>query len=53
MSDRPTERNASWDGLDFVDALVTELGRAAGCVHTVTFDRRAAQLKQMRLLAVG
>lgn len=44
---------ASRDGLDFADALIAELGRATGCDHTVTFDRCAAQLKQMRLLAVG
>lgn len=44
---------ASRDGLDFADALVAESGRAAGCAHTVTFDRRAARLNQMRLLAVG
>jgi len=28
---------------DFADAVVAELGRAAGCDHTVTFDRRAAR----------
>ena len=44
---------ASSDGLDFADALIAELGRVAGCDHTVTFDRRAAQPNQMRLLTIG
>lgn len=44
---------ASRDGLDFADALIAELGRVAGCDHTVTFDRRAAQASEMRLLAHG
>jgi predicted nucleic-acid-binding protein len=39
------------EGLDFADALIAELGRAAGCEHTVTFDQRAARSSQMRLLA--
>ena len=42
---------ASLGGLDFADAVIAELGRVAGCDHTVTFDRRAAQSNQMRLLA--
>ncbi len=37
-------------GADFADALISELGRAAGCDHTVTFDRSAAHLARMRLL---
>lgn len=41
------------DGLDFADALIVELGRVAGCDHTVTFDRRAAESDQMRLLTVS
>lgn len=41
---------ASRGGLDFADALIAELGRAAGCVHTVTFDRRAAKGGAMQLL---
>jgi len=41
---------ASRDGPDFADAIIAELGRAAGCKHTVTFDQRAAQLDQMQLL---
>lgn len=44
---------ASSKGLDFADALIAEIGRAAGCDHTVTFDQRAAQSNQMRLLATG
>ena len=28
----------------FGDALIGALGRASGCSHTVTFDRRAARL---------
>ena len=42
---------ASRGGLDFADAVIAELGRVAGCEHTVTFDRLAAQLVEMRLLA--
>lgn len=41
---------ASRNGLDFADAVIAELGRAAGCHHTVTFDRRAAQSAHMQLL---
>ncbi len=44
---------ASSVGLDFADALIAELGRVAGCDHTVTFDQRAAQSNQMRLLTIG
>lgn len=42
---------ASRDGPDFADAVIAELGRVAGCEHTVTFDRRAARSNEMRLLA--
>lgn len=42
--------NATRHGSDFADAVIAELGRAAGCEHTVTFDRRAAQDGAMRLL---
>lgn len=41
------------DGLDFADAVIAELGRAAGCGHTVTFDRRAARGSAMHLLATA
>ena len=37
-------------GADFADAVIAELGRAAGCDHTVTFDRRAARDGTMQLL---
>lgn len=37
-------------GADLADALVAELGLAAGCAHTVTFDRRAATTLGMRQL---
>ncbi|MGI8417610.1 MAG: PIN domain-containing protein [Nakamurella sp.] len=43
---------ASREGPDFADAVIAELGRAAGCQHTVTFDQRAARSKGMRLLVV-
>jgi predicted nucleic-acid-binding protein len=36
--------------VDFPDALIGELGKAAGCAHTVTFDKRAARLPDVRLL---
>lgn len=31
-------------GHDFADALIAALGKAAGCGHTVTFDKKAARL---------
>ncbi len=37
-------------GFDFADAVIVELGRAAGCDHTVTFDQRAARDGAMQLL---
>ena len=40
-------------GLDFADAVIVELGRVAGCDHTVTFDQRAARDGAMRLLRLG
>lgn len=40
----------SLGGVDFADAVISELGRAAGCVHTVTFDERAAGAGAMTLL---
>lgn len=43
----------SRDGQDFADAAIAELGRIAGCDHTVTFDRRAAAAITMRLLMAG
>lgn len=35
---------------DFADCLLERSARAAGCVHTVTFDRRAAKIDGMQLL---
>lgn len=37
-------------GADFVDALVAELGDAAGCEYTATFDRRASRHPAVRLV---
>ncbi len=36
----------------FADALVARLGAGAGCLHTVTFDRAAAQLVGMHFIEV-
>lgn len=36
--------------IDYADALIAESGRRAGCVETVTFDRRAVASGQMTLL---
>lgn len=44
---------ASRGALDFADALIAELGRAAGCDYTVTFDQRAARDGAMELLRLG
>lgn len=38
---------------DFADALVAELGGAAGCAWTATFDERASRLPRMRLVPGG
>lgn len=35
---------------DFADCLIECSAHAAGCTHTVTFDRHAAQGAQMKLL---
>jgi len=37
-------------GVDLPDCLVAMLGAGAGCDHTVTFDRRAVRLPDMRQL---
>jgi predicted nucleic-acid-binding protein len=34
----------------FADALTAELGARAGCMHTLTFDRRAARLPEFELV---
>lgn len=41
------------DTVDFPDAMISELGTLAGCDHTATFDRQAAQIRGMRLLGDG
>ena len=33
----------------FADALIGELGVSAGCLHTVTFDNKAARLPSFKL----
>jgi predicted nucleic-acid-binding protein len=35
---------------DFSDVIIAELGKEAGCIHTLTFDKRAAQLPAFLLL---
>lgn len=35
---------------DFADCLIKRCAHAAGCQHTVTFDRRAASIAGMRLI---
>ncbi len=42
--------NARENGVDFADAVIAHIGRAAGCTHTLTFDRRAARMDDMHLL---
>lgn len=38
------------DGIDFSDALIALVNIFNRCDHTVSFDRRAARLKQIKLL---
>ncbi len=33
-----------------MEAVIAELGRSAGCIHTVTFDQRAARSGVMQFL---
>lgn len=42
---------AAANGAGFADAIIAELGRAAGCEDTVTFDRQASRRAGMRLLS--
>jgi predicted nucleic-acid-binding protein len=35
---------------DFADCLIERCAHAAGCQHTVTFDKRAATIANMRLI---
>ena len=37
--------------LDIADCLIASSGAAAGCEHTLTFDRKAARIEGMRLIA--
>lgn len=48
----PVVRAALGDApdVDFADAVIAALGRAAGCDRTVTFDKRAARGGAMQLL---
>ncbi|CAN5560235.1 PIN domain-containing protein [soil metagenome] len=45
-----TALSATRGGAEFTDALLALAGTAAGCDHTVTFDRRAARVGGMRLV---
>jgi predicted nucleic-acid-binding protein len=45
------ERALSQARFDVADVIIHELGRAAGCAETVTFDRRFAQMDGVRMLA--
>lgn len=38
------------EGMEFPDAVIAQLGSAAGCETTVTFDQGAATAGRMRLL---
>jgi len=38
---------------DFADCLLGQSNVAAGCTHTVTFDRKAAKLARFKLLKGG
>jgi predicted nucleic-acid-binding protein len=38
------------NGHSFADAFIGELGIAAGCSHTLTFDRRAARMATFELI---
>jgi predicted nucleic-acid-binding protein len=41
----------STSSADFADCLIERIGHARGCDHTVTFDRGAAKIPGMKLLA--
>lgn len=43
-------RSSRGTSLEFVDTLIVELGTAAGCTESVTFDQRAADHPSMRLI---
>jgi predicted nucleic-acid-binding protein len=44
---------ANRGGLDFADAVIAELGKAAGCLDTVTLDEKAARHGAMKLPSHG
>ena len=44
------EAALSQSRFDPADAIIHELGRAAGCSETVTFDRRFARMEGVRVL---
>ena len=54
LQDSDTVRSAMGSarssGVDFADALIAQLGLAAGCRATVTFDRAAGKLEGMDVL---
>lgn len=43
-------RHFSEASLDFSDALIVEIGKDAGCIHTLTFDKAAAKTAGFTLL---
>lgn len=43
-------RHFTVNALDFSDALIVEIGRDAGCTHTLTFDKAAAKTAGFTLL---
>jgi predicted nucleic-acid-binding protein len=52
LAEQPAiEAALALDSRDLADAILHELGRAAGCSETLTFDRRFARLKGVRLLS--
>ena len=52
IGDRPAvERALAKKSGGLADRIIHELGLAAGCTETVTFDRRFARAKDVRLLS--
>jgi len=45
-----TLRGFAAGSADFADYLIERTGQLAGCIHTFTFDKRAATFAGMRLL---
>ena len=44
-------KSALRQGADFADALIAATGLRVGCLHTLTFDRKASRLPGFALLA--